>query len=143
MSEIFWNPLVPELTVTDFARSLDFYTRLLGFTVRYSRSEPDFAYLDCGGAQLMLEARHEGDWKVAELEAPLGRGINFTIEMSGVDACCQRVLAAGWPLFQPLRDRSYMVNKDEESVMREFLLQDPDGYLLRPSQYLEKRARRN
>lgn len=131
---------MPELTVGDFTRSLDFYTRLLGFTARYSRSEPDFAYLDRGGAQLMIEARHTEDWEVAALEAPFGRGINLTIEMSDVDACCQRVLAAGWPLFRPLRDNRYPVNEQEESVMREFLLQDPDGYLLRPSQYLGRSA---
>ncbi len=143
MAEIFWNPQVPELTVMDFAGSLDFYTRLLGFTVRYARTGPDFAYLDCGGAQLMIEARHSGDWEVAPLEAPFGRGVNFTIEMPDVDACFLRVQAAGWPLFRPLRDNCYPVNEQEESVMREFLLQDPDGYLLRPSQRLGKRARRN
>jgi hypothetical protein len=35
--------------------------------VRYARTNPDFAYIDCGGAQLMLETRHEDGWDTGEL----------------------------------------------------------------------------
>ena len=46
MADAYWNAMVPELTVRDIAVSLAFY-RLLGFAVRFQRSEPDF---DCRGA---------------------------------------------------------------------------------------------
>jgi len=131
---------VPELTVRNFKQSLDFYTNLLGFRVRYARSEPSFAYLDCDGAQLMIEEMHNAGWETATLETPFGRGINITIEMADVSACYKRMLAAGWPLFRPICDKCYKSSENEESVMREFLLQDPDGYLLRPSQYLSTRV---
>lgn len=48
--QLYWNPMVPELTVTDFAVSLHFYTVVLGFEVRIQRQNPDFAYLCFGEA---------------------------------------------------------------------------------------------
>jgi hypothetical protein len=47
--------LVPELYCSDFARSLKFYTGVLGFFVRYDRPEQRFAYLERDGAELMIE----------------------------------------------------------------------------------------
>ncbi len=58
----YWNRMVPELTVTDFSLSLDFYQRILGFNVLIRREDPDFAYLSLGEAQLMLEAFHDSGW---------------------------------------------------------------------------------
>jgi catechol 2,3-dioxygenase-like lactoylglutathione lyase family enzyme len=46
--------LVPELLVSDFAASLDFYVRVVGFAVRYDRPAEKFAYLDLDGAELMI-----------------------------------------------------------------------------------------
>lgn len=67
--------MVPELTVSDFDKSLEFYTSGLGFEVAFSRSgEVAFAYVDFEGAQLMLEQLHEDGWNVAGLERPYGRG---------------------------------------------------------------------
>ena len=37
-----YNPLVPELGVSNFASSLRFYTAVLGFRVEYERPELDF-----------------------------------------------------------------------------------------------------
>jgi len=37
------NALVPELSITDFAKSLDFYERILGFSIVYQRQEEGFA----------------------------------------------------------------------------------------------------
>lgn len=38
------NPLKPELYVTDFKKSLQFYTEILGFTIEYQRENPLFAF---------------------------------------------------------------------------------------------------
>lgn len=35
----YWNPMVPELMISDFNVSFDFYSRLLGFSVRIQRTE--------------------------------------------------------------------------------------------------------
>ena len=63
----YWNPMVPELSVTDLARSLAFYTGLLGFSVRYRRDDPPFAYLEQQQVQLMLEQVHLAGWQVGAL----------------------------------------------------------------------------
>jgi catechol 2,3-dioxygenase-like lactoylglutathione lyase family enzyme len=51
--------LTPELKVTDFKASLDFYTRLVGFKVLYDRPEEDFAMLGINGARIMIEGLTE------------------------------------------------------------------------------------
>ena len=92
-----FNRLVPELYCSDFERSLSFYTKTLGFAVRYARPEERFAFLDREGAQIMIE--QPGDdgraWLAGELAYPYGRGINLEIEVSDVAALfCDDVRAA-------------------------------------------------
>lgn len=132
----YWNRMVPELTVMDFTASLHFYTDVLGFTVMIRRSEPDFAYVSLGEAQLMLEQYHPEGWHTGELIRPLGRGINFQIEVDDVEEVLARVEAHGLPLYRTLQNNHYAVG-DTVACQREFLVLDPDGYLLRFSQYIE------
>ena len=77
--------LVPELDVSDLARSLDFYVGLIGFEVLYERPEERFAYLTLGDAHLMLEeaAGPGRRFRTAPLERPYGRGVNFQISGGG------------------------------------------------------------
>lgn len=72
----YWHPLVPELTVMDLEASLRFYVAA-AFSVRFRRTDPPFAYLELGQAQIMLEQEHAGGWNIEPLDRPLGRGINF------------------------------------------------------------------
>ena len=127
--------LVPELLCSDLAASLSFYTELAGFEVLYDRPEDGFAYLSLAGAELMLEEAPEefGDaeyWWTGAPEKPYGRGINLQIEVDDVDAICQRMQSRDWPLFKAMEERWYRMG-DEHTGNREFLVQDPDGYLLR------------
>ena len=125
------SKLVPELIVTDLERSLAFWVPLLGFQVAYRRPEEGFAYLDMEGAQVMLEQINLDDqWITGRLEAPLGRGINFQIEVADVAPIIERLNHRGWPLFQACEDAWYRAG-DVEVGQRQFLVQDPDGYLLR------------
>lgn len=132
-----WAHLVPELSCTDIAASLAFYTGVLGFSVRFARPEDRFAYLEREGAELMLEQAN-GHWQTGPLERPLGRGVNFQVEVTDVQALHDAVVAAGVPLFRPLRTSWYRTG-DLESGQAEFLVQDPDGYLLRFCQHLGER----
>lgn len=136
--EQYWNPLVPELTVAQIETSLRFYSAA-GFSVRFRRDDPPFAYLELGQAQLMLEQQHEQGWHTAPLERPLGRGINFQIEVSDAAATQSALLALGAAIFQEIQDSWYAVAPGKEEGQREFLVQDPDGYLLRFAQYLGSR----
>lgn len=140
MSE-YWNPMVPELTVTDFQKSLDFYTNILGFSIRNQRKKPDFAYLEQEKVQLMIEQYHENGWNVAELSLPLGRGVNFQIELADTQPILNRLAKSKIQLYRELKESWY----DTGSVLSgqtEFLVQDLDGYLLRFTQYLGEKPKR-
>jgi lactoylglutathione lyase len=132
--------LVPEFVCSNFAESHRFYTELLGFRVLYSRPEERFAYLDRDGAELMLEQSvSQGRLSPrAELAYPFGRGINFQIQVSDVEPLHAAVLAAGVAIYLPLEERWYRRHDDEIGV-RQFAIQDPDGYLLRFSQMIGER----
>ena len=129
--------LVPELLVSDHAASLDFYVRVLGFSVRYDRPAEKFAYLDLGGAELMIEQETDF-WLTARREKPYGRGINLQIEIGDLDALAAKIKLAGIPFYKAPVDRWYRVD-DHESGQRQFLVQDPDGYLLRFCQNIGER----
>lgn len=132
--------LVPELICSDFAESLRFYTGLLGFRVLYSRPEERFAFLERDGAELMLEQPIARDrlWPRAELAQPFGRGVNFQIEVADAAGLHRAILAAGVAIFLPLEEKWYRRQGDEIGV-RQFAIQDPDGYLLRFSQAIGER----
>ncbi|WP_065647311.1 bleomycin resistance protein [Pantoea eucrina] len=132
----YWNRMVPELTVTDLSASLKFYIEVVGFSIIIRRMEPDFAYITLGEAQLMLEQYHPDGWNTAELVRPLGRGVNFQIEVDDVDQIFARVNTHSVTLYRGLTDNHYSTG-ETTACQREFLVQDPDGYLLRFSQYIE------
>jgi len=136
--ESYWNALVPELTVTQLEASLSFY-RAAGFSIRFRREDPPFAYLELGPAQIMLEQEHADGWHVASLERPLGRGINFQIEVENADAVAAALAAAGFVPYVAMKESWYAVDAHTEEGQREFLIQDPDGYLFRFAQPLGTR----
>jgi catechol 2,3-dioxygenase-like lactoylglutathione lyase family enzyme len=121
--------LVPELLVSNHAVSRDFYVRIIGFEVRYERIEEKFSYLDLGGAELMIEQETDF-WATAPRERPYGRGINLQIEVDEIGPIITRLENAGIPLFRPVEEAWYR-SGDVYSGNRQFLVQDPDGYLLR------------
>jgi len=131
-------PLVPELDVTDLAASLRFWCGPLGFRVAYERPERGFAFLETAeGAQVML-CRRNGHWETGALERPFGRGINFEIKVASTAPILAGLAALGWPLFRPLEDAWYRIGT-VEGGNRQFLVQDPDGYLLRFTEDLGQR----
>src|SRR5688572_17807043 len=138
-SEIDYNALVPELICRDFVRSRAFYVDLLGFDCLYDRPEHCFAYLQRGRAQIMIEQiDEEGSWFTGEMEPPFGRGINLQIEVNDLDAMVGKLRGAGIAFFREPVDRWYRVD-NYETGQRQFLVQDPDGYLLRFCQHLGER----
>ena len=124
-----FNSLIPELTVTDIERTKAFYVGILQFKIEYERPENKFVFLSLEKNQMMFE-QENGNWSVGVLEYPYGRGINFEMTVSNVDGIYTRILDAGIEPFREMKVSHYR-NGDEYIVQKEFLVQDPDGYLLR------------
>ena len=132
-----FNKLIPELSVTNIDKSLQFYTKTLGFTVEYSRPEDKFYFLSYEDAQIMIEEINN-HWWTGELEHPFGRGVNFQIEVSDVSIIVEKLDMSGIALFRP-RKESWYRGENTEFGQIEFLVQDPDGYLLRFTQDIGER----
>lgn len=130
--------LTPELLCKDFDQSLKFYTKVLGFNVLYARPEDLFAMLEYQGAQLMIEGSHNDRWLTGGLERPFGRGINFQIQSDDVNALYKKLKDSDVNFFNPMEEKWYRSN-DIYLGNRQFLIQDPDGYLLRFFQDLGQR----
>ena len=121
--------LIPEITVTSLEESLRFWCELLGFEISYDRPAARFALLTRGAAQVMLCERN-GRWEPAEMHRPFGRGINLQITVEQIAPMLAAIEAAGWALYEEPNEAWYRTG-DRERGQREFLVQDPDGYLLR------------
>ena len=126
------NRLIPELDVSDLARALSFYREVVGCEVVYERPEERFAFLNLEGAQFMLEeaAGPGRRFRTASLEFPFGRGVNFQIQVTRVDALFQRCSESECTIVIKLEDQWYRKD-DVELGNRQFVVADPDGYLLR------------
>ena len=134
-----WAQLVPELLVAEIHESLRFWRDLCGFGVAFDRMDEGFAYLDRDGAQIMLEQRGRGrNWVTGPLETPLGRGVNFQISVGSIQPILAALNASGWPLFMVPEQKWYRTGATETGV-EQFLVQDPDGYLIRFSAALNER----
>lgn len=127
-----FNSLIPELSVTDIEKTRHFYCDVLGFKIEYERPEKKFIFVPYEGNQFMLE-QINGYWNTGKLEYPFGRGINFEIGVSDVEAVYNRVKAAGIKVFADMETSCYREGNNE-IIQKEFLIQDPDGYLLRFAQ---------
>jgi catechol 2,3-dioxygenase-like lactoylglutathione lyase family enzyme len=138
--------IVPELYVTDLARSLRFYLDGLGFEIAYERPETRFVAINLAGSLVMLEETtvrspapdgefEAGEWRTADLEFPYGRGVSFQVNVADVVATHARIVDAGYTVKVGLHERAYRVG--ESAIrLRQFLVMDPDGYLIRPAQPL-------
>ena len=129
-----FNSLIPELSVTNITFSTKFYV-LLGFNVKYERKENKFVFLEYENNQIMIEEVNN-NWSVGELSYPFGNGINLSMEVSDIDALYQKVKKLDIHIFRELKVSEYKVD-DEVYQDKEFLIQDPDGYLLRFTSWLK------
>lgn len=114
----------------------------MGFAIVYQRPEERFAYLRLGEAHLMLEeaAGPGRRFHDAAIGPPYGHGVNFQIRVPDAAALHDRLVAAAVTLRLPLEERWY--RKDAEEIgLSQFVIADPDGYLLRFAAELGRRPR--
>jgi len=110
------------LIVREVARSVPFYTGVLGLRLLYS--DDDFAALERDGVRLQLHADHtyaRMPW-ANRLEEPAPRGLGAEIRILGIDpdAAEQRARDSGFNVTVPVRDWPH--------GWRDCVLEDPDGY---------------
>ncbi|UFP93127.1 bleomycin resistance protein [Gloeobacter morelensis] len=127
-----FKKLSPNLFVEDVGRALDFYETVLGF--KRLMTLPDrapFAWglVQAGGVELMFQSFESLKDDPLPIEGRQSGGtLNLYIEVDDVEA-----------LYEKLRTQVSVVREPNTTFygMREFLMLDPDGYLLTFAQPVE------
>ena len=98
-----FNKLIPELSVTNLEKSLEFY-KTTGFKIEYERKENKFVFLSLGEIQFMIqEITGDDKWEVAPLVYPFGNGVNFQLEVEDATA-----------IYNKLKNNNYKIIFDME-----------------------------
>lgn len=121
------SPVGPEFFVRDLQAAVDFYVEKLGFTI--VRQDTEFAVVIMDRAFVLLAAEgavvehkmpRADEWLAG---APRGIGVNVLIMVPSVDEMYQRAKSNGASIAKDIGDRTY--------GLRDFIVADHDGYLLR------------
>lgn len=105
--------IAPNLFVEDLDRSVEWYVRVLGFSVAFKAA--DYAGIRLGPAQIMLA-------RVAPAAAGVSyKGACHLLIGSGIDDYIAQIEATGQTLTATLKDHP-------EYGMREATVRDPDGH---------------
>ena len=123
-----FNSLIPELSVSNIETSKEFYKNL-GFKIVYERPENKFCFMQLENNQVMIEENND-NWNVGKLEYPYGNGINISMAISDVEQLYKNLKFKQIKMVLDLKINEYRVN-NKLFQDKEFLIQDPDGYLLR------------
>ena len=130
-----FNKMIPELSVSNLEKSLAFY-KALGFKIEYERPENKFVFLSMGEIQFMVQEISDDDkWDVAPLSYPFGNGINFQLGVDNVEYIYNSLKGNDYEIAFEIEENWY---RQDNKLLgnKEFLVQDPDGYLLRFSEDL-------
>ena len=129
--------IIPEFQVSNFKQSLNFYTQLAKFKILYQRLEDNFAMLEINGGQLMIEQAipPNRSWHASSIQKPYGEGMHLQIQVDNVEYHYQNFIKVNYPIFYSVEEKWYRVNASQIGH-KQFLVQDPDGYLLRFFQVL-------
>lgn len=134
--------LTPELLCRDIKTSLAFYVDVLGFRIQYDRPEEGFAMLERQGSRIMLDQMLLEDnkraWISGPLEYPFGRGINLQIDTLDATSLYDQSKSSGAAIFLDLEEKWYRAD-DKYVGCKQFIVLDPDGYMLRFSEFLGER----
>jgi catechol 2,3-dioxygenase-like lactoylglutathione lyase family enzyme len=120
--------LTVRLACSAFARSLRFYTDVLGFTTM--RYEPDQRRAELEREGVSIEIAEYNGEGLAPVEYPFGRGVTLVVWTQEAEAVYAGVEAYGARLHKPMTE----VWGEDEGVRLghlEFEVIDPDGYALR------------
>lgn len=121
---------------------MEFYTDCIAFEVARQRGQDPHAYLSLNRAQIMIAHWSlDGSWEPWHPEAtkqPFGRGINFQFLIDDAQRLHDRVLSKGIKPFRDLYESEVWKTRCMDT-RRQFMVRDPDGYLLSFSQSISVR----
>ena len=123
-----FNSLIPELSVSNIETSRKFYEDI-GFKLEYERKEDKFCFMSLEKNQIMIQEQND-NWTVGKMEYPFGRGINISMRVEDVEKMYVALKQKNIKMYLDLEVHHYRAD-DTVYDDREFLIQDPDGYLLR------------
>ena len=133
-----WNNLIAEMMVTDYPAARAFWMDVMGFAIAFERPAQKLGCLEhADGAQVMVYER-DGDWETGPMQQPFGRGMVVQVFVRDVGQVAGRVRAAGLPFYVDLREK-WRDWGDRSGGQREFLVQDPDGYLVMVAERIGER----
>jgi uncharacterized glyoxalase superfamily protein PhnB len=101
---------VPILSVTDLSEALNYYERILGFTVGWKWGEPPHLASVC---------RDQVEVNLSQSSEPTVTISKVYFQMTGVEAYYSGLTTAGARVAAPLANRPY--------GMRDFMIVDPSG----------------
>lgn len=111
-----------EVFPDDLDAFVDFYTRVLGFTLVADRRASDYPYASVEHGSVRIGAARA--WEQADAAArALPTGVEIVLEVDDLDAEYRRIRASGYPLAEDLQQRSW--------GLTDFRVYDPAGYYLR------------
>ena len=111
-----------EIFPADLDAAVDFYTRVLGFSVTKDQRENPGAYVSMQRGAVQVGAARRLVSGGRDARRPPA-GAELVLEVDDVAGERDRVVAAGWPRDEDLRDRLW--------GLTDFRILDPAGYYLR------------
>ncbi|EJI1427533.1 hypothetical protein NDM58_004622 [Vibrio parahaemolyticus] len=121
-----FNDLIPELLVSNISVSEEFYVEALGFQVAFRRE--GFVFLTFNNSQLMITQLKPDSWVNGKISAPFGQGINLTFKVS--QPWLEQLVIQSAHVFLPKQVEKYQTG-DTETTVRQTIIKDSDGYLIR------------
>ena len=108
----------PQFLVADLNRSIEFYTKKLGFEISF-HYEDFYCGIIKGGYSIHLKLV---DQAIEERENRENNGhLDITFSVEGIDDLYEYIKSKSVEVIQPLRDMPYG---------REFYISDPDGHII-------------
>jgi lactoylglutathione lyase len=129
-----FHKLTPNLVVRDVAASMEFYRSMLGFqtTITVPDQAPFvFGAVTNGNVEIFFNDRKAVAEDYPALGAkPIGGALTLFIEIEGIDELFKKMQQHGVKITMPLKDQFY--------GMREFAMEDAEGWVITFAERIKK-----
>jgi predicted enzyme related to lactoylglutathione lyase len=114
-----------EIFPDDLDATVDFYTRVLGFSLVRDERRLEWGYVALELGHVRVGAAHRPGVDVAPRRPPVG--VELVLEVDDLDVARRRVAREGWPIAEDLADQPW--------GLRDFRVLDPVGYYWRLTEH--------